>query len=206
MDNSEPNYVFVDVETESLKAQVLLQVAAVTREGEIFSEYIKPSQNIPLSCTKITGLYNKNKDLFKNGNKLPAYSIRKVLRNFFDWISKLEGNIHLVCYNGFTFDVKVLLTHCKRQKLTFPGNIVFVHDPLPTFRKFMKTEKITDFKLTSLAAHFEIPFLNAHDALSDCECLKQVCEKYAKENKIEFTQFLDTYRKPIGYFIARLKE
>ena len=205
MNNSEIRYVFVDVETEGLKAQVLLQIAAVTREGDIFAEYIKPSHDIPLSCTKITGLYNKNKELFKNGNKLQAGPIRKVLSKFFNWISSLKGNIHLVCFNGFTFDVKVLLIHCKRQNLTFPGNIVFVHDPLPTFRKYLKSEKITDFKLTSLAAHFEIPFLDAHNALSDCECLKQLCEKYTEENKIDFSQFLDTYQKPIGYFIARLK-
>jgi DNA polymerase III alpha subunit (gram-positive type) len=205
MDNESPKYVFVDVETEGLKAQVLLQIAAVTEEGKVFAEYIKPSQNIPLSCTQITGLYSKNKELFKNGNKLNAHPIRKVLRKFFDWISELNVNVHLVCYNGFTFDVKVLLTHYKRQKLNFPGNITFVHDPLPTFRKFMKADQIKDFKLTSLAHHFNIPFFDAHDALSDCKCLKQLCENYAEENKIEFAQFLDTYKKPIGYFIARLK-
>jgi DNA polymerase III epsilon subunit-like protein len=69
----------------------------------------------------------------------------------------------------------------------------------------MKADQIKDFKLTSLAHHFNIPFFDAHDALSDCKCLKQLCENYAEENKIEFTQFLDTYKKPIGYFIARLK-
>jgi DNA polymerase III alpha subunit (gram-positive type) len=205
MDNLDPKYIFVDVETEGLKAQVLLQVAAVTREGEVFAEYIKPLHDIPLSCTQITGLYNKNKDLFKNGSKLEAKSIRKVLKQFFEWISNFGGNVHLVCYNGFTFDVKVLLAHCKRQKLTFPSNIIFVHDPLPTFRKYLKTDQIKDFKLTSLALHFQIPFLDAHDALSDCECLKQICEKYTTENKINLTEFLDTYRKPIGFFIAKVK-
>jgi DNA polymerase III epsilon subunit-like protein len=201
----EIKYIYVDVETEGLKAKVLLQVAAITKEGEVFSEYIKPSHDIPLSCTRITGLYNKNKELFKNGNKLDAKPIRIVLRQFFEWISQFEGDIHFVCYNGFTFDVKVLLTHCQRQRLKFPENVTFVHDPLPTFRKFMKKEQIKDFKLTTLAEHFKIPFLNAHDALSDCECLKQLCENYAEENKIEFANFLDTYKKPIGYFIAKIK-
>jgi DNA polymerase III alpha subunit (gram-positive type) len=200
-----PNYVFVDVETEGLRANVLLQVAAVTLSGDIFSEYIKPSQDIPLNCTKITGLYNNKKELFKNGCKLQAAPIRKVLTRFFNWITNLGENIHLVCFNGFTFDVKVLLTHFKKQNLQFPCNIVFVHDPLPTFRKFLKVEKIKDFKLTTLATHFGVQFLDAHDALADSKCLKQICEKYANEKEIELGLFLDTYKKPIGYFIARLK-
>jgi DNA polymerase III epsilon subunit-like protein len=128
--------------------------------------------------------------------------------------SSLYFSLGLICALSLSF--VVLQTEFKETNFTISKN-----DPIeerdifqPDFNKEIniipeevkKTEKITDFKLTSLAAHFEIPFLNAHDALSDCECLKQVCEKYTKENKIEFTQFLDTYRKPIGYFIARLKE
>ena len=200
---SKPTYVYADIETESLRADRLLQIAAVTSQGETFSIYINPNRELPYSCAQITGLYFTNGNLYKNGRLLRTWPIRYSLIQFKNWLDSLEKPVHLVFHNAFGFDIRILIKYYHKVGVDFPISVVFIHDTLPAFRKYLKEKIIENFKLGEIAAHLGITLTDAHNAIKDAECLKEICEKFSKDNSIETEQFLDTYKKPIVHFINK---
>ena len=203
MASSKPTYVYADIETESLRADRLLQIAAITSEGETFSIYINPNKELPYSCAQITGLYFSNGNLYKNGRLLRAWPIRYSLIQFKNWLENLEKPVHLVFHNAFGFDVRILIRYYYKVGIDFPISVVFIHDTLPAFRKYLKEKVLESFKLGEIAAHLDIELIDAHNAIKDANCLKEICEKFSKDNNIEIEKFLDTYKKPIVHFIDK---
>jgi exonuclease I len=78
---------------------------------------------------------------------------------------------------------------------------VFVCDTLPAFRKQTKESELKDHKLTTLANFTKVKFENAHDALSDSQALKEICEQFVKDKEIDLNGFLTQYRKPTEHFL-----
>ena len=202
---SKPIYVFGDLETESFKALRLLQIAAVADNKEKFSVYINPQGPLPDSCLEITGLYFHKNQLYRKGCALPSVSIVHALRSFSKWLHSLGQPVHLVFHNAFAFDILVLLRHYQNQNIPFPSCVINVHDSLPAFRKFIKVTEISGFKLGALADHFKVPLTDAHNAISDADCLKDVCEAFVKNKDLNLADFLNSYVKPLSYFQAKLK-
>ncbi len=203
---SKPLYVFSDIETESFKAHRILQIAAISTKGDQFSIYINPKGPLPGNCLDITGLYYYKDQLYRKGHVLPSVSITQALRSFAKWLESLGQPVHLVFHNAFSFDIVVLLRHFNNQKVPFPSCVLNVHDSLPAFRKHIKVTEIPGFKLGLLAEHFKVPLTDAHNAIDDANCLREVCEVFVKSKGIELEIFLNSYMKPISYFQNKIKD
>ena len=198
--------VYIDIETDTIRASKLLQLAAVTEDNNSFSLHINPRCDLPLSCTNVTGLYYYRNNLYKNGRLLPSVSVRKALYEFKKWIFQLNKKVNLVGHNIFAFDIKILIKHFMKQNIQLPSNLNIVFDTLPVFRKQIKETEIKDHKLSSLAEHLNLQFDNPHDALCDSIILKQICETYIKSKEISLEDLLKAYQKPITFFTKQQED
>lgn len=216
--NSENNdflAVYADIETDSIQGTCLLQIAAVTQNGEKFNVYINPQRPIPLTITNLLGLHWFKGDLYKNGLRLSSKHIIPALVSFTEWIHNLEKPVMLIFHNGFSFDCSVLARELVHFQIKIPDNLIKVADTLPAFRNNIKAPEIENHKLSTLAQHFNIENKYAHDALADSETLKLICEKFIEHNGGDlmgilinstrnFTDYLNKYL--LGEPIPRLKK
>lgn len=193
-------YVYADIETETLRAEKLLQIAAISETNITFSVHINPRADLPKHCTDITGLYFYNNNLYKNGRLVPSTSIHNALDKFNVWISQFP-KVNLVFHNGFSFDIRVLLKHYARLGRRFPSNIEIIHDTLPAFRKKIPVSAIKNHQLGTLATFTNTQLISAHDALHDAEALKNICESFCQSENISISEFLSLYQKPISLFL-----
>lgn len=205
MENSENyTYVFSDIETDTVKAHKLLQIAAVTDKGQQFCVYVNPQTDLPQSCTDFNGFYYNNNKLYRNGRPLPSKTIVKALNQFMFWIRNLQGKVVLVFHNGFAFDCVILAKFLVKHNIDIPSNLVRVADTLQQFRQHLKPPVIENHKLSTVAKHFNIPLELAHDALHDSIALKQVCEKLVNKENISF-DILFADSKMFDYYLKRFK-
>lgn len=198
-------HVFTDIETDSIQAKYLLQIAAVTQDGKQFNVFINPQRPLTLSITNFLGLYFYKNDLYRNGAKLNSIHVVDALKAFMSWIKKLKRPVMLAFHNGFAFDSIVLSNKLVYFKIEIPDNLLQIGDTLPFFRKVLKTPDIENHKLSTLAKHFDIDQDHAHDALSDSVTLKLICEKFMENNKIELKEiFADSTRNFNDYIVKFL--
>lgn len=199
-------HVFADIETDGLRVDRLLQIAAVTEQNDSFNVYINPRADLPLSCTNLCGLYYFKGNLHKDGKLLPSVGVRTALLRFKDWIEKLEQEITLVFHNGFSFDCYVLAKYFIKFKVEIPRNVKQIGDTLPSFRKHLKEPELLNHRLTSLAVFFDLDFPGAHDALQDSKILKAICEKAAIKTDKTLADLLEEYCKKFSYFVDKENE
>lgn len=193
-------FLFTDIETESLSGLLLLQIAAISITGLQFNIFINPFRPLLEECTKFLGFYFHNNDLYRNGKKLQTKPIKQALLDFTNFISNINKPVVLVYHNGFAFDCSILANFLIRFNIPIPSNLITVCDSLPFFRKHFKNQTIANHKLGTLASHLNIHHELAHCALSDSQVLKDVCEKISKENNIPFQQmFKYSFRKFSDY-------
>lgn len=170
-------YIFADLETDSVHANILLQIAAVAQTGETFNIYINPQEPLSQSCTNFLGLYYFRGSLYRNGLKLDSVSVSRALHLFMTWISKFKHPVALVFHNGFAFDCPVLAKFLVRLEIPISENFITVGDTLPYIREHFKPPIVEDHKLGTLSKFFETEHEHAHDALSDSLTLKAICDK-----------------------------
>jgi DNA polymerase III alpha subunit (gram-positive type) len=204
MSLSKPLLIFADLETESLKASLLLQIAAITENNDKFSVYINPQESLSNQCLQITGLHFHKGQLYRNGRLLFSLTIKHALRLFKKWLNSFERPVHLVFHNAFSFDMKILLKHFVKQNISFPPCVVGVHDTLPSFRKYIKITEISGFKLGLLAEFIKVPLVDAHNAEDDALCLKNICETFTKEKGLSLDEFLSNYTKHPSEFLKKI--
>ena len=196
--NLEQTFVFADIETDSLLVNKILQIGAVSGE-EKFSIHINPKSDLPMTCTNLTGLYYHKSNLYKNGKLVPSVSVHKGLKSFKNWIQSFNKPVSLVFHNAFSFDMRVLMKQFLKFGIPFPENVTDIHDTLPSFRKKLKENEISDHKLSTLAEFTKVK-LTPHDALEDSLALMQICNTFVKDRKIKLSDFLNQYKKPVDYF------
>ena len=197
-------YIFTDIETESLKAKTLLQIAAVTSEGQQFNNFVNPKIKLSESCTNFSGFYFYNNELYRSGLRLRSFPIQKALQNFTNWISSFNKPVVLVFHNGFTFDCEVLARFLIRFNIPIPANLITVADTLPYVRIHLKSPEITDHKLTTLARYFSIHYELAHDALSDSLTLKSVSDKLITLHNTTFREIFKESCRPFSDYTAKI--
>lgn len=198
-------FIYADIETDSLGATKLLQIAAVSDKEDVFNIFINPQQELPLSCTNFCGFYMYRGQLYRNGILLPSVTVRTALRSFSDWLAAFKKPVILVFHNGFSFDCNVLARYFLKFNITIPANVLKVADSLLSFRKNIKTTDIEDHKLTTLSKYFKVEHALVHDALSDSLALKNICEAFIDDRKITLRNFLKDYEKDFEHFIKRIK-
>ena len=210
MDSSNPVFIYADLETEGLKGELLLQIAAVS-STDSFSTYINPHRNLPSSCTDVTGLTYFKGSLYKDGNLLKTdNSVSHALKAFNKWLSSQGSEIHLVFHNAFGFDARVLIKQYIRLNIQIPANIKNIHDSLPALRKLLKSDKqfqlaSDSLKLTKLGSLFGLSHTDPHNAISDSQLLKQICETYSERLEISIEKLLGSYHKTPSFFVNKLK-
>lgn len=197
-------YVFTDIETESLSGLLLLQIAAITASGLQFNVFINPCRPLSQACSNFLGFYYYNHNLYRNGNRLYTKTIKQALLDFTNFINNINKPVVLVYHNGFAFDCSILANNLIRFKIPIPSNLISVCDSLPFIRTFFKDKTVQNHKLGTLAAHFKLNHEHAHCALSDSIVLKQICEHISKQHNITFQDmFKNSYRR-FSEYIDRL--
>lgn len=202
---SDSLYIFADIETDSIHANILLQIAAVALTGEQFNKFINPGCPLSQNCTNFLGLYFYNGNLYQNGKLLPTENISFVLTQFSKWLQNFNKPVILVFHNGFGFDCSVLARFFLKYNIPLPANLTTVCDTLPYLRKNLKTE-VPNHKLSTLASHFNIIHEHAHDALSDSLTLKLICMKIAENTNINIRELFKEGFRPFRDFIDQQSE
>ena len=193
---ADAEYLFTDIETESLTGLLLLQIAAITVTGLQFNVFINPFRPLSEDCSKFLGFFYHNNHLYRNGNRLQSKNIKQALLDFTTFISNFNKPVVLVYHNGFAFDCSILANFLIRFNIPIPSNLITVCDSLPFFRTFFKNKDISNHKLGTLASHFKINHEYAHCALSDSKVLMQICKQISTQHNIPFQQmFKNSFRK-----------
>ncbi len=174
-------HVYTDIETDSFRANQLLQIAAITQNGLTFNTFINPQGPLLLSTVNFLQIYYYKGDLYRKGLKLQTKTTKEALIDFMSWIQDLNKPVILVYHNGFSFDCSVLVRHLLSLKIAIPSNLVKVGDTLPFFRTILKPPEVENHKLSTLSHYFGINQDMAHDALSDSITLKLICEKFVAD-------------------------
>ena len=194
--------VYCDLETSDLRANVLLQIACNSKNKDL-NLSCSPTGYLSPFCTNLAGLYSSNRNLYKKGRKLSTFTVEQALFKFKQFIESYDTPVTLVCFNNFGFDAKVLVRHFLQKSVPLPSNLTHFADPLPAFKRLLKTEKLTNFKLGTLCTHFDVSLIEAHDAKFDSLSLQVLCEKVSEQRNLTVVDFLDKYVKPVDHFIKQ---
>ena len=189
---------YLDIECDNLQGTTLLQVACISQHNKIFNAFCSIEHSLPEFCTNLTGFHTYNSRLFQHGTELKTIPKKQVLSLFTKWISKnSDTDTHILAHNGYGYDYRILLRHYQDSGLSFHPGTHFC-DTLPSFKKLYKLHSLA---LTSLAEHFCINNLSAHNALSDSIVLKQVCDKATVFSELDRTFFIQKSKKQSDFFL-----
>jgi DNA polymerase III alpha subunit (gram-positive type) len=184
---------YLDIECNDLRGSILLQVACISDSNKIFNGFCQVNQELSARCTELTGFFIYKNRLFQHGNELECHPVPEILSKFSEWlINNSDGIIYIVSHNGFGYDFRILLKHFKDHGLTFPGSVRFC-DSLLTIKKEYKRE-LPSYSLGSLAEHFKIKNLQAHNGLSDAITLKRICEEIQNDRGLKTEHFTTNFR------------
>ncbi len=186
-------WIYADIETESLRKLKILQIAAVTQDGDTFCSFINPGEPLRLGGTNIHGLYFevKDKKLYRDGRVLPSTTKVDALNKFNKWLKVFNKPIMLVFHNGISFDGPVLAKFYKKHGLTITENVKYLADPLSCCRDLFKDTK--NHKFRTLAAYCSVEQTPVHDALDDSLALKKICEYLVDHEKTPLAFLIGSY-------------
>jgi len=195
-------HIYADLETDSFKGTRLIQIAAITEQGDEFNVFINPQEPLLLPIINLLGINYYQGQLYRKGLKLESFTAKQALHQFADWIEQKQQPVILIFHNGFNFDCKVLIRQFLDHRVKIPSNLIKFGDTLPYFREQIKPPVITNHTLASLAAYFNIKQEAAHCALSDSKTLKQICEAHCKGSDIGI--MFRTYNRSIQEYLNNL--
>ena len=151
-------YVVVDLETTGLNPATdeIIEISALkyinNQLVDSFSQLVNPQQPISWQITQITGI--------DNTMVAHAPTIAQLLPGFLSFV----GDAVLMGYN-FNFDVSFLLNKLQQYGLpTLTNNFVDVMQLAK-----LHLHNLTNYKQTTVAAHFSLNTQGAHRAAVDCE-------------------------------------
>jgi CRISPR-associated protein Cas2 len=159
-------YIVIDVETTGLNSEEheIIELGAILVEAhsvtERFSMLVRPQVEITPKIEKITGITNSM--LQKEG-----VEISMALPKFIAFLRDLPIVSHNV-----EFDYSFLRKACSSCNLPLLSNPSI--DTLTLSRR--KVKQTPNYKLSTLAAHFEIETTQIHRCLADCEITYQLYE------------------------------
>lgn len=157
------SYTVIDLETTGLKAaaDAIIEYGALrVREGtpaEELTLLVRCEMPLPKVITELTGI--RDADLQQGMEE------RAALEKFLDFL----GNDPLVGHN-IAFDMEFLRMACKKHGLPIPANRCT--DLMQLARR--KLYRVENYKLLTLARHFQLADRVEHRALPDCRLIQQV--------------------------------
>lgn len=164
-------YVVIDIETTGLdpKKDRIIELGAIrVIEGDILDEFemlVHYKGQLSDAIVSLTGLTDEM--LSEQG-----VEARQALQGFLEFV----GRDRIVGHN-LSFDMDFLHEACRENGLPFMGNRQ--EDLLRISRR--KVTGVANYKLSTLAEHFGIPYEQKHRALADCHMVHEV---YCKLNEI----------------------
>jgi len=185
--------IYMDIETSGLiraqKFPDILQIAAVTDDGDTFMRYLRPTKSIGARASSIHGLFTNSKRQLLRKNELgrkeplPAEEPSEGLQQFFDWAQNQGEDVKLVAYNGEHFDFRIVKYHAMEHGVEAHGLLKAgrLEDPILGIRKQAGMPyhwKIP--KLVEVCAHLGIEFEQTHDAMADAVVLMKIMQKLEK--------------------------
>ena len=160
-------YVVIDIETTGLNPQTdrIIEYAALRVENrKVTGEFeMLASQETELK-SEIIDLTGITDELLRKEGKSPE----EALREFLEFIGK-----NRIVGHNLAFDMPFLINECRKYNLTPPS--ARCEDTLTLAKR--RISGVRNYKLTTLAEHFSIPYEAAHRALSDCRITNQLYEK-----------------------------
>ena len=172
------NYLVFDVETTGLdaKTSALVQLAAIPvingQPGEPFVSYVRPHKDATISLQAL----EVNKLTVDQLWSFPEAS--EVIPKFVDWVDSHDTKFALLGHN-VKFDRKFLYSWMNRnifgmEYITRFRTIDFCTWELAKAVFKGKRNRPEKMNLAALCKFFDIPLLNAHDALCDIEATYEV--------------------------------
>lgn len=160
-------YVVIDAETSGLNPEKdqIIELGAILVEAHCitqrFSLLVRPEKPISAQIEQITGITN---DILQK----EGVDITVAMKEFIRFLHDLPIVSHNV-----DFDYSFIRKACSICGLTLPANRII--DTLALSRR--KIRQVENYKLGTLARHFEIATEQAHRSLADCETTYQLYEK-----------------------------
>ncbi len=159
----EKDYVIVDLETTGLSPlrNEIIEIGAIkVRDNEIIDRMdilVKPQVAVSPFITRLTGITNKMLE--------DAIGIKEALEMFRNFASDST----LMAHNA-RFDMGFLNSNFERHfKCTLENKCL---DTLTLSKQYVKG--IPNYKLETLANHFDVNYIGAHRSLKDCEITYEV--------------------------------
>ena len=159
-------FVLIDLETTGLQPgrDEIIEFGALRIDGDKETEFsclVRPAGPLPKTIAELTGLTDETL-------QAQGLAMEQALQQFLTFI----GRDKLVGYN-LSFDMAFLRAACQRTGQLMPANRST--DLLNLARR--KISGVSNFKLTTLAAHFALPQQASHRALADCRLMKEIYSK-----------------------------
>lgn len=167
------DYVLLDIETTGLSPQSddIIEIGAIkVRQNQIIGQYeslIKINRRLNPFSTKLTGITD---EMLKNGK-----DVTTALEEFVDFAGK-----DIIVGHNVNFDINFIYDKCERYLDTY-----FKNDFIDTMRIAKKVlPNSPNYKLGTLAEHFDIDYSQAHRGLKDVEITYEVYNRLKGMNWI----------------------
>lgn len=188
------DFVFFDLETGGLSPAYadILEIAAITNDGLLFSSYVKPKKKINPFASKVNHITYKNGDLMFKGKTVHSKSLYDALHEFLEWLKNVGGGkkVTLVAHNS-NFDSRFLVHYLAQQglEITFLKVVSGFLDTIPMFRKIHPG--LTNYKQDFLVSKFltKKHDYDAHSAVSDVKYLRLLFQQQLAHKITDFFDF-----------------
>ena len=164
------DYVVLDTETTGVDSNSeIVSIAIINSRGQtLLHTRVKPFEPIPLGATNIHGITNED---VINAPRLPYLEILNII-----------NGKHVVVYNA-DYDSAMLYRSMKAGNFPFIdwNRIAMWHCAMKEFARIYgdwdyRRKAYAWKKLSKAAEYYNIPIVDAHDALADCLLTLEVCK------------------------------
>lgn len=187
-------FVFFDLETGGLSTQKadILEIAAITNDGQPFRTYVEPVRRINPMASKVNHITFRDGKLMFRGKVVPSLSLNDALCHFFDWLKKVGNGrkVVLVAHNS-KFDSRFLVHFLLQEGFEniFLKTVAGFMDTIPMFKKI--NANLASYRQDFLVSKF-LPKDNdydAHSALSDVRYLRRLFNQELVTKMTDFSEF-----------------
>ena len=187
-------FVFFDLETGGLSTQKadILEIAAITNDGQPYSTYVKPVRRINPMASKVNHITFRHGKLMFRDKVVPSLSLADAFSDFFDWLKKVGNGrrVVLVAHNS-KFDSRFLVHFLVQEGFEniFLKTVAGFMDTIPMFKKI--NTNLASHRQDFLVSTF-LPKDNdydAHSALSDVIYLRKLFNQELVTKITDFSEF-----------------
>ena len=172
----------------------------VSRKNSSWSQYMQPTQRIHSGASRVNKLTIRNKKLCYNGVECEdVLSPAKGIDNLAGYLQrKYPKGVVLIAHNGARFDFPLLKRDLEKNNNFCKSNYVIeCIDSIKIFKKHFPT--LEAYNQPYLIQRFlgSENVSDAHEAVGDCENLRDALERAAQEKNLTMAEFLDIPSKKL---------